>query len=56
MALKQQSTRLLRAGHLQELFPPVEFAFYGNHINRYKERLANKVRTHSQPISSPLRV
>ena len=28
-----------------ELFPKCSFAFYGNHINRYRQRITKNVRT-----------
>jgi len=37
MAVKTSATKkFLQASKLQELFPPVQFAFYGNHITSYK--------------------
>jgi hypothetical protein len=40
MALKSVN-HLLQASKLQEMFPPAQiaFAFYGNHIDRYKYKL-----------------
>ena len=28
---------------IQRLFPPVEFAFFGNYINRYRRKVLQKV-------------
>jgi len=43
MALKSVNN-LLHANKLQEMFPPsqIAFAFYGNHIDRYKYKLNKK--------------
>jgi len=43
MALKSVNN-LLQASKLQEMFPPtsIAFAFYGNHIDRYKYKIPKK--------------
>lgn len=41
MAVKS-STKLLQASKISELFPAVQFAFYGNHITSYKQKVTRK--------------
>ena len=47
MAFKSKtkvSAKLINAAQIPELFPPVRYAFYGNTITRYKQKMSKKVR------------
>ena len=46
MALKSKSkvaAKLINSNQIPELFPPVQYAFYGNTITRYKQKIVKKV-------------
>ena len=46
MAFKSKSkvaAKLINSSQIPELFPPVQYAFYGNTITRYKQKIVKKV-------------
>ena len=43
MALNKGAAKLVHASKIPELFPSVKFAFYGNTITRYRQKLLKKV-------------
>ena len=37
------AAKLINSSQIPELFPPVQYAFYGNSISRYKQKIVKKV-------------
>lgn len=44
--MAKNAAKLVNATKIPELFPPVQFAFYGNTITRYRQKLLKKKVTH----------
>lgn len=40
--MAKNAAKLVNASKIPELFPPVQFAFYGNTITRYRQKLLKK--------------
>lgn len=40
--MAKNAAKLVNATKIPELFPPVQFAFYGNTITRYRQKLLKK--------------
>ena len=40
--MAKNAAKLVNASKIPELFPPVQFAFYGNTITRYRQKILKK--------------